>query len=281
MNFSTVEQRVSDARSAVWDGTAFRAGIPPWLHATGCPGRERYVKLVICDNQRILAEALAAALSACGHQVLAVTTTVADGLGAVSGGKPDVCLLELKLGDQMGGLDAARAIHQWYPDTKVLVLSEVTDPETLSLVKSSGVAGILNKNLSVDQIAAALDVVAAGGRVLDPGLLRVRNRGTARPDPGSPLDKLSPREKEVVTRIARGESTRQMSFAMSVTAETVRTYVKNVLAKLGAHSRLQLAALASRDGLVDPAPAVDVLIPADRPNLVTRQAAAPERTVAQ
>ena len=127
------------------------------------------MKLVICDNQRILAEALAAALGARGHQVLAVTTTVTDGLSAVSAGRPDVCLLELQLGDQLGGLDAARAIRQWYPGTKVLVLSQVTDPETLSQVKSSGAVGFLRKDLSVDQIAAALDVIAAGGRVPDPG----------------------------------------------------------------------------------------------------------------
>ena len=234
------------------------------------------MKLVICDHQRILAEALAAALGACGHQVLAVTTTVADGLSAVSGGTPDVCLLELKLGDQLGGLEAARTIHHWYPDTKVLVLSEVTDPETLSQVKSSGAAGFLNKDRSVDQIAAALDVIAAGGRVLGAGLLRVRSRGTARPDPRSPLDKLSPREKEIVTRIVRGESTRQMSFAMSVTAETVRTYVKNVLAKLGAHSRLQVAALASRDScLFDQVPAADVLVPAGQPDTWSRGGSQP------
>jgi DNA-binding NarL/FixJ family response regulator len=224
------------------------------------------VRLVICDNQRILAEALAAALEARGHQVLAVATTVTDVLSAVSAGGPEVCLLELKFGDQLGGLDVARAIHQWYPDTKVLVLSEVTDAEALSQAKSSGAVGILRKDLSVDQIIAALDVIAAGGRVPDPGLLRARKRAMARPDPGTPLDKLSPREKEIVTRIVRGESTRQMSFAMSVTAETVRTYVKNVLAKLGAHSRLQLAALASRDGwLIDQVPAVGVLAPADQP----------------
>jgi two-component system, NarL family, nitrate/nitrite response regulator NarL len=250
--------------------------------AAGCPGREQYVKLVICDNQRILAEALAAALASRGHQVLAVTTTVADGLDAVSEGMPDVCLLELKLGDQLGGLDVVRAIHRWYPGTKVLVLSEVTDPETLFQVKSSGVAGILNKDLSVDQIAAALDVIAAGGRVQDPGLLKTRDRGAARPDAGNPLDKLSPREKEIVTRIARGESTKQMSFAMSVTAETVRTYVKNVLAKLGAHSRLQLAALATRDGcLSEQGPAADVLAPPDEPAVVPEQAATPERIVVQ
>jgi two-component system, NarL family, nitrate/nitrite response regulator NarL len=224
------------------------------------------VRLVICDNQRILAEALAAALGARGYQVLAVTTTVTDGLSAVSASEPDLCLLELKLGDQLGGLDVARAIRQWYPATKVLVLSEVTDPAVLSQAKSSGAVGFLHKDLSVDQIAAALGVIAAGGRVPGPGLLRARNRGTARPDPGTPLDNLSPREKEIVTRIVRGESTRQMSFAMSVTAETVRTYVKNVLAKLGAHSRLQLAALASRDGwLIEQTPTVDVLVPADQP----------------
>ena len=224
------------------------------------------MRLVICDNQRILAEALAAALGVRGHQVLAVATTVTDVLSAVSAGGPDVCLLELELGDQLGGLDAARAIRQWYPGTKVLVLSQVTDPETLSEAKSSGAVGFLRKDLSVDQIAAALDVIAAGGRVPDPGVLGVRNRRQVRPDPVAPLDMLPPREKEIVIRIARGESTLQMSLAMSVTAETVRTYVKNVLAKLGAHSRLQLAALASRDGwLIDQDPDADVLGPAGQP----------------
>ncbi len=224
------------------------------------------MKLVICDNQRILAEALAAALDARGHQVLAVTTTVTDGLGAVDAGRPDVCLLGLQFGDQPGGLDAARAIRQRYPGTRVLVLSGVTDPETLSQVIGSGVAGYIRKDQSVDQIASALDVVAAGGSVLDPGLPRVPARGTVRPQAKNPLDELSPREKEIVARIVGGQSTRQMSFAMNITVGTVRTYVKNVLAKLGAHSRLQLAALASRDGwLIDEAPAEDVLAPTGEP----------------
>ena len=69
-----------------------------------------------------------------------------------------------------------------------------------------------------------------------------------------------------------------MAFAMSVTAETVRTYVKNVLAKVGAHSRLQLAALASQDSiLIDQMPAADFLLPAGPPTLVLRRVAAPER----
>jgi two-component system, NarL family, nitrate/nitrite response regulator NarL len=218
------------------------------------------MKLVICEYQRILAEALAAALDACGHQVLAVTTTVIGGLDAVDTSGPDACLLGLQFGDQPGGLDAARVIRQRYPGTKVLVMSGVTHPDTLSHVIGSGVAGFIRRDQSVDQIASALDVIAAGGSVLGPGLRRVPARGTVRSQPKKPLYELSPREKEIVVRIVSGQSTSQMSFAMNITVSTVRTYVKNVLAKLGAHSRLQLAALASRDGLlVDQAAAGNVL----------------------
>jgi DNA-binding NarL/FixJ family response regulator len=221
------------------------------------------VRLVICDRQRILAEALAAALEARGHQVLAVTTTAADGLGAAGACRPDVCLLDLQFGDQPSGLDVARAIRQRYPGTKVLILSGVTDTEMLSQVVGSGVAGFIRKDKSVEQIASALDVVAAGGSVLDPGLPRVRAGGRMRPKPRTPMDELSPREKEIVARIAGGQSTRQMAFAMNITVGTVRTYVKNVLAKLGAHSRLQLAVIASQDGLlIDQVPASAALAPA-------------------
>jgi DNA-binding NarL/FixJ family response regulator len=122
------------------------------------------------------------------------------------------------------------------------------------------VAGLTHQDQSVAQIAAALDAIEAGRNVLDPGPLRFPVRARNR------LCELSPREREILTRIAAGQSTRQMSCAMNITVDTVRTYVKNVLAKLGAHSRLQLAALASRDGLLsDQVAAVDVFLPAHEP----------------
>ena len=214
------------------------------------------MRLVICDHQRILAEALAAALSERGHQVLAVTTTAAEGVAAVGVGRPEVCVLDLQFDDEPGGLEAAHTITARHPDTKVLILSGVTDPKTLSLVRTNDAAGFIRKDQSVDQIAAALEVIAGGGNVLDPGLVRRPARNTGRPQPKNPLEELPPREKEIVARIVGGQSTRQMSFAMNITVDTVRTYVKNVLAKFGAHSRLQLAAMASRDGfLIDQEPA--------------------------
>jgi DNA-binding NarL/FixJ family response regulator len=218
------------------------------------------MRIVICDQQRMLAEALASALDARGYHVLAVGGAVSDVLSAVDAGRPDVCLLGWPPDDQLSGLDAIHAIRQRYPGTKVLVLSKPTAPETLSQLVRSGVVGLTHQDQSVDQIASALDAIAAGRNVLDPGPPRVLAPRTER------LSELSPREKEIFARIVSGQSTRQMAFAMNITVDTVRTYVKNVLAKLGAHSRLQLAARASRDDLlIGQEPAADVFPLADEP----------------
>jgi two-component system nitrate/nitrite response regulator NarL len=212
------------------------------------------MKILICDQQLMLAEALAAALDARGYDVLAVTTTVSDTGDAASDYVPDVCLLGLHVGQQLRGPDLVRALVARYPGTKVLVLSEVTVPETLSQLIRSGVAGVTHLGQSVAQIAETLDAIEAGQNVLNPGPLRAPARDSTR------LAELSPREKEILARIAGGPSTRQMSCAMNITVDTVRTYVKNVLTKLGAHSRLQLAALASREGLlIDEVMAADAL----------------------
>lgn len=229
------------------------------MNSAGCADA-RSMRIIICDRQRMLAEALAAALGSRGFHVLAVTAAVGDVLSAVAAGRPEACLLGLEPGDESGCIDAVRAIRQRYPDTKVLVLSAVTDAETLSQLMRSGAAGLTHQDQSVDQIAAALKAIAAGQNVLNPGSVRVPARSPDR------LSELSPREREILARIVEGQNTRQMALAMNITVDTVRTYVKNVLGKLGAHSRLQLAALASRDGLlIEQAPALAVLPLADEP----------------
>jgi two-component system, NarL family, nitrate/nitrite response regulator NarL len=202
------------------------------------------MKILICDQQLMLAEALAAALDARGYDVLAVTTTVSSSCNAAGDCVPDVCLLGLHAGHELNGLDTVRVIQRRYPGTKVLVLSEVTTPELLADLIKTGVAGVSHLGQTVAQIAETLDATEAGQDVLNPGPLRAPARDTDR------LADLSPREKEILARISSGQNTRQMSFDMNITVDTVRTYVKNVLTKLGVHSRLELAALVRREGLL-------------------------------
>lgn len=207
------------------------------------------MRLVLCDDNRILCDALAVALAARGHPALAITTTADDAVEAVAGCQPDACLLDLRLPGGRDGLGAARTIRQDYPDTAVLVLSARTDQAASSAAREIGVAGFLGKDQNIDQIADALDVIAAGGVVFDPVLSHgppARPAGDRR-QPG--LCALTQREREVLSRIAAGQSTGHMAAEMEITIGTLRTYVRNALAKLGAHSRLEAATLISRDGL--------------------------------
>lgn len=216
------------------------------------------MRLVLCDENRILCEALAAAMAARGHQVVAIASTTDAGLAAVAAYRPDVILLDLCFPDRApepaadgaAGLHAARAIRQHYPGTAVLVLSSLADPDTWSAATKIGIVGFLGKDKRVSELADALDVIAAGGVVLDPRLGSRARRRPSRRQRGYPLHVLTPREKEVLRRIVAGQSTDQMADEMQITISTLRSYVKNILIKLGAHSRLQAAALAVQGDLL-------------------------------
>jgi DNA-binding NarL/FixJ family response regulator len=89
------------------------------------------MRLILCDDHLVLAEALAAALAGRGHQVLAVTSTPDTAVEAVRMLEPDVCLLDLSSHGRRSGLDAARAISGLHIHTKVVVLSGISDPDAL------------------------------------------------------------------------------------------------------------------------------------------------------
>jgi two-component system, NarL family, nitrate/nitrite response regulator NarL len=197
------------------------------------------MRLVICDTNRILSEALGAALEAFGCEVLATTACADDVIAAVVRQRPDVCLLDVHLPEPQNGLKAVRELRCCCPDTAVLVVSDIQDPGAWSQLRRLGVAGHLGKDRSVCQIADALHVIASGGQVFGavPPREALRRKTSV---------VLTPREAELVHRIVAGQGTRQMAREMNISVSTLRTYVKNVLAKLGAHSRLEAAAVAAR-----------------------------------
>jgi two-component system, NarL family, nitrate/nitrite response regulator NarL len=242
-------------------------GARDWLKELGGP-----MRLVLCDSNRILCEALGSALERQGHQVVAIAGTAAGGLAAVAAHRPDLVILDPGVpatdatagpaqtsgggaaqapglgAAQAPGLGAAGALRREHPDTAVLLLSGHVDRATWSAAVKIGIAGYLGKNQALGQIAAALDTISAGGVVFDPGVPSPAERRPSRRH--APLYQLTPREKEVLRRIVAGQSTVQMACEMNIAIDTLRTYVKNVLAKLGAHTRLQAAALASREDLL-------------------------------
>ena len=189
-------------------------------------------------------------LRARGHQVLAIATSASDSVATLATHRPDACLLDLRFPDG-SGLDVARAIRRSVPETKIVVLSCVTDPAVVSEAKKIGVAGFLRKDQKAETITSALEVISAGRMAFDAGFSHQPYRRTMPPPTEDVLGKLTPRERQVLQRIVAGQSSGQMAREMNLAMSTLRSHIGRVLNKLGAHSQVQAAAIASRRSAVD------------------------------
>jgi two-component system, NarL family, nitrate/nitrite response regulator NarL len=207
------------------------------------------MRLVLCDDDRSAAAALAVRLEARGHQALAIAITADEGVAAVASHRPDACLMDLSFPGDGDGLSVARAIRAHYPGTAVLVMSGLSDLAASPVAVPAEPGSFRSEQREPDRIADALDLIAASRPSSVTESSPGSDPGPGQPPAKDPFSTLTPREIEVLRRIAAGQNTARMVREMNVTTATLRTYVKNVLAKLGAHSRLEAAALMSRQGV--------------------------------
>ena len=203
------------------------------------------VKVLVCDDHVLLAEALASVLRRRGDEVT-VTSDPQQAVLLAEQIVPDVCLMDRSFPDG-DGIDAARELARVVPATRVLMLSGHTDPAVVRAALEAGVSGFLRKDEAMGAILEAVDAVVRGEVVIDPTLLRPSAR-----QPAAFVSPLTTREQEVLQRIVDGQSTRSLAAAMNVSYSTARTHTQNLLDKLGVHTQLQAAAFAVRHGLVAP-----------------------------
>jgi DNA-binding NarL/FixJ family response regulator len=140
----------------------------------------------------------------------------------------------------------AGTIRDQYAEKAVLVAPGRSGRADSLMAMHPGGAGFAGHKPGLDRKAAVVDVIAADRLAFTSEWRLRRDAGLRLPMAEDPISTLTPREAEVLRRIAAGQNTKKMALEMNVTTETLRTYVRNVLAKLGAHSRLEAAAIASR-----------------------------------
>jgi len=207
------------------------------------------MRLVICDDHRLLLEALTSALARLGHTIEAATSTPREAVTAVRLHDPDVLLLDLSF-PQGNGLDAAEEVAIRHPRTKVVVLTGSEDLGQLRRALEIGVAGFVRKDQRIDRIQAALERVRRGEFDIDEILARKLARsGSTVPRPRAAADELTPREWEIARLLEQGLGTPEIMDSLSISRSTVRSHVNTILSKLGVHSRIQaVAVLADTTG---------------------------------
>jgi two-component system nitrate/nitrite response regulator NarL len=201
------------------------------------------MRLLVCDDHRLLLEALSMALADKGHWVVATALDPDEAVEAAREHQPDVCLLDVRF-PSGNGLNAIRRIHAVSADTKVVILSGTTSAALVGDAIAQGAQGFVGKEKPIAVVIEAVELASQGYLAVDPILLQAALRPSVRADdPLWVLKFLTEREWQVMRCLIDGLSTQEIADRLRVQRSTARTHVQNLLIKLGVHSRLQAAAL--------------------------------------
>jgi DNA-binding NarL/FixJ family response regulator len=193
------------------------------------------VRVVIAEDNALLREGLVLLLSSAGHEVVAVAGTGPEIMPALLEHRPDIAVLDVRMppGFRDEGLKAALEARKQLPGLPVLVLSQYVEESYAAELLgggSSGVGYLLKDRVGrVDEFLDALERVAGGGTALDPEV--VNELLTRRKD--TPLDSLTPRERETLELMAEGHDNATIARTLVVTERAVHKHIGNVFLKLG------------------------------------------------
>jgi DNA-binding NarL/FixJ family response regulator len=217
-------------------------------------------RVVVADDQALFRAGFRVLLEA--ERDLELAGEAGDGRAAVEVARrvrPDVVLMDVRM-PVMDGIEATRRITAEAGDgdrPRIIMLTTFDLDEHVYDALSAGASGFLLKAVTADRLFDAVRVVAAGEALLAPAVTRrlITEFARLRPPPSRrsiPLDRLTPRETEVLRLIAEGLSNPEIAERLVVGEETVKTHVGRILSKLGLRDRTQAVVAAYESGLVVP-----------------------------
>jgi DNA-binding NarL/FixJ family response regulator len=227
------------------------------------------IRVLIVDDQRLLCEGFrqlielepnleVVGMAGDGEEALALTERLATAQTA-----PDVVLMDVRM-PRLDGIMATRAFKARWPAIRVVILTTFDDRELIHAGLQAGALGYVLKDITAEQLATAIRVVAQGQVLLHPDVAsKVIASFSSAPSESavsaavtpafvgvSDPTQLTEREREVLALLARGASNREISETLYIASGTVKNHLSNILGKLGVHDRTQAALKAREMGLL-------------------------------
>jgi RNA polymerase sigma factor (sigma-70 family) len=212
------------------------------------------IKVLLADDHTLVRDGVRRILSAAGD--MTVVAEVGDGEAAVRetlAGRPDVAVLDITM-PKGGGLEAARQIRARAPEVRILILSMHLGPEYLMESVRAGAHGYLVKDAAAEELVLAVREVCAGNSYYSPAVSQqlsdLLRRTLEGEEVQNALERLSPREREVLRYIAEGATNKETAKALGISVRTVETHRDSLMKKVGIKTIAGLTRLALRSGLI-------------------------------
>ena len=201
------------------------------------------IKILIADDHAIVRMGLATLLGAQdGFEVVGEASNGEQAVTRALKLRPDVVVMDLVM-PKKDGVAATTELHEQFPTAKCLILTSFGTAEELQAALHAGAAGILLKSTANSKLVATIRKIAAGKTVIADDVEQLLAEE-------QPLPDLSPRQREILESITRGLSNAQIALQLDISAESVKTHMSKLFAKLGAATRAEAAAIALRKHLL-------------------------------
>lgn len=214
------------------------------------------LRVLIADDHALVRSGFASLLTAHDIEVVGEASSGPEAVVLVHRTRPDIVLMDIKMPDG-GGLEATQLIRAEMPDVKVVMVTAFDDDDGLFDAMKYGAAGYVLKNVKAEDFISLLSRVMQGEVVVSPWIAsrivkellndRERCRGGR-----SRQSELTKREKEVLSLVASGGSNKDIASSLSVSDNTVKYHLRNIMEKLELKNRAQLGVYAATKGLVPP-----------------------------
>ncbi|QQE81352.1 response regulator transcription factor [Alicyclobacillus sp. SO9] len=233
------------------------------------------IRLLLVDDHAMVREGLRSFLELAEDMtIVKEAETAAEAIASADEEQLDVIIMDLVMPGERNGIDAIRTIGQRHPDIRILALTSFQDESRILDALEAGAIGYLQKDISPDDLLAAVRHAAAGRTVLEARAMELLrkgqfgNRGTEvphqeRPEENAhttsesavaqlpPVDVLTQRESEILHKLALGYANKEIGAALGITEKTVKVHVSHILSKLGVYDRTQAVIVASKMGMVE------------------------------
>lgn len=213
------------------------------------------LRVLLVDDHSLVRAGFRALLERLNAEIVGETGNGRQALDLIQASQPDIVLMDIGL-PGLNGLEATERVVRRFPKVRVIILSVYSDEEHVLQALRSGASGYLLKDAAPTELELALRAVGQGDTYLSPSISRqvidgyLKRSGSAK----SPLDQLTPRQREILQLIAEGKNTKEIAFQLNVSVKTVETHRAQLMERLKIHDIPGLVRFAMRTGLIPPNP---------------------------